>query len=308
MSGKISIPVEARVDTGDLAQTTAKFVQQFNKLGDAVAQANKVKFNPIDRATIDDLRRVQAQFDSLRKISGALNQRLKATGQGGAGFFDVDWGRMYSDPNAKAREMRKAFEYVTGHAFQGARPATVGDPSRPVPSNPNQPQPRPSAPGPGAHWGGAGRRIVSSGLQSAGAAGATADSALSAGIAGGAMAGLAGLVGGIVALGVGKAVTSVVGRIGDAEAERVGIDTLKRSLGDVNIGFGVLKASLREAAGDVQITFNEAGRLGSEFAKIADLGPEAHKTLASEVAIGSGFGRSFGLDPATSNAFFAQMR
>src|SRR5690606_1132920 len=106
----------------------------------------------------------------------------------------------------------------------------------------------------------------------------------------------------------GKAVSSVVGRIGDAEAERIGIDTLKRSLGDVNVGFHTLKESLRATAGDLQVPINEAGRLGAEFAKIADLAPDAHKTLADEVAIAGGFGRSFGMDPATSNAFFAQMR
>ncbi|HEY9572628.1 MAG TPA: hypothetical protein VIR76_05845 [Pusillimonas sp.] len=41
MSG-IKIPVEAQVNVGDLQQATQQFVQQPNKLGAAVAQANKV--------------------------------------------------------------------------------------------------------------------------------------------------------------------------------------------------------------------------------------------------------------------------
>lgn len=298
----IKIPVEAQVDSADLSQSIDKFVQQFNKMGAAVAQANKVKFDPIDKATLDDLKKVEAQFESLRKISGALNRRMKDTGQAGAGFFDIDWGRMYSDPNAKAREMRKAFEYVTGHAFQGGAPAT------PSPSNQNQPQRRPPEPSPGAHWGGAGRRVVSSGLQAAGPAGGVADTALSAGMRGGLVAGLAGLLGGMVALGVGKAIGAVMGKVGDAQQELIQYDTLKRTLGDVNVGFGALKESLRASSDSIDLTFAEGQRLGMEFAKIANLAPDAHKTLADEIAIAGGFGRSFGLDPATSNAFFAQMR
>lgn len=303
----IRIPVEAQVNTGDLQQATQQFVQQFNKLGAVIAQANKIKFDPISKATIDDLSKIEKQFDSLRKISGALNNRMKATGQTGAGFFDVDWGRMYSDSGARAREMRKAFEYVTGYAFGGATIPSAGSAQRPSASSGQQPQ-RPPAPTPGVHWAAAGRGVVSAGLRATGGAGAAADGALSAGMAGGAMAGLAGLVGGIVALGVGKAVGAVMNRVGDAEQERVSIDTLKRTLGDVNVGFHTLKESLRATANDLQIPINEAGRLGTEFAKIADLGPEAYKTLATEVDIAGGFGRSFGMDPATSNAFFAQMR
>src|SRR5690606_1079883 len=139
---KVSIPVEARVDAGDLQRTTQQFVVQFNRLGQAVAQANKVKFDPIGEATSDNLRLVQPQVESVRKISATLTRRIKATGQTGAGFFDVDWGRMYADYNVRAREMRKAFEYVTGYAFRGAQPATAGAPVRPAPSNQNQPQPR----------------------------------------------------------------------------------------------------------------------------------------------------------------------
>lgn len=302
----IKIPVEAQVNTGDLQQATQQFVQQFNKLGEVIAQANKIKFDPISKATLDDLRKVERQFDSLRKISGAMNTRMKATGQAGAGFFDVDWGRMYSDSGARAREMRKAFEYVTGHAFGGTTLPSPGGAPRPAPSSP--PPQRPPAPSPGVHWASAGRSVVSAGLRATGGAGAAADGALSAGMSGGIMAGLAGLVGGIVALGVGKAIGSVMGKVGDAQNELIQYDTLKRTLGDVNVGFETLKGSLRATADDLQIPINEAGRLGSEFAKIADLGPEAHKSLALEVGAAGGFGRSFGMDPATSNAFFAQMR
>jgi soluble lytic murein transglycosylase-like protein len=305
MSG-IKIPVEAKLDQGDLNQSIQQFVTQFNKLGAAVAQANKVKFDPIGKATIDDLRKVREQFDSLQKISGALSRRMKDTGQGGKGFFDLDWGRLYSDPNARAREMRKAFEYVTGRSFgAGAAPAP-GVPPRPAPVPP--PAPPVPPPSPSASWRAHGRGIVGAGLRATGGMGAAADNALSAGAAGGLAVGTGAFVGGLVALGVSKIIGGVMSKVGDAQDELIQIDTLKRALGDVNVGFGTLKASLRDAADDLQVPINEAGRLGSAFAKIADLAPSAHKTLADEIAIGGGFGRSFGMSPATSNAFFAQMR
>lgn len=298
----IKIPVEAQINAGEISQATDKFIQQFNRLGEAVAQANKIKFEPIDKATLDDMRRMQAQFEALQKISGALSRRMKDTGQAGASFFEVDWGRMYSDPNARAREMRKAFEYVTGHAFQSRPMSTAGSRDR----APDPPGRRPdSTP---AVWAGAGRQVVSSGLSAAGPLGGAAAGALSAGLAGGAMAGLAGLVGGIVALGVGKAISSIMGKVGDAQQELIQYDTLKRTLGDVNVGFETLKESLRASSESIDLTFAEGQRLGMEFAKIADLSPEAHRTLASEVGIAGGFGRAFGMDPSTSNAFFAQMR
>lgn len=304
MSG-IKIPVEAQFDPTDVERAIQKFTQQVNKMGAAVAQANKLKYRPVDKATLDNMRQLQAQFESLKKISGGFTQRLKSTGQGGAGFFDIDWARMYDNPAERSRRMRQAYEYVAagiGGGFSGGA-ATLPE-RRPAPGGGHQPSP----PGPGATWGGAGRNVVSAGLRAAGPVGGVADNALSAGIGGGAMAGLAGLLGGIVALGVGKAIGAVMGKVGDAQREFVGYDTLKRTLGDVDVSFGVLKESLRAASKSIDVTFEEGQKLGTEFAKISGMMPDQYKTLADEVRIGGGFGRGFGLELGAGNTFFAQMR
>lgn len=308
MSGGVQIPVEAKFDASDIEATIAKFKTEMNKLAASIASANKIKFNPIDRATLDDIRKVQAQFDSLKKISGGLRDRLKATGQGGAGFFDIDWARMYDDSGVRARQMRKAFEYVaagTGASFYS--------PAAPAPAAPGGVPPRPPAPpsqpaSPGAGGGGIGRKIIGSGLNAMGPIGGVANNALSAGLTGGAVAGLAGLAGGLVALGIGKAIGAVREKIGAAEQEFVGYDTLKRVLGDVNVSFGVLKDSLRASSESLDLTYSEGQKLGLEFAKVSGMMSDQYKTLAEETRIGGGFGRSFGLDPRESNQFFAQMR
>lgn len=296
----VQIPVEAKLEAADIDKVVQKLTEQMNRLGNAVAQANKIKFNPIDNATVDDIRRVTQQFDSLRKISGDLNKRLKATGQESKGFFDLDWKRLYADPSVRARVMRKQFEYVmagTGASF------SVPPGPAPVPSQ------RPAArPSPGAVWRGAGRNVMGAGLRAAGSAGSVADSALSAGMSGGAMAGIAGLVGGIAALGIGKLVGGVMGKVGDAQNDVIGYDTLKRTLGDVNVGFHMLRESLHASSDAFDVTYAQVLKLGNEFAHISGMSGEASKTLAEEVRVGGGFGRSFGIDPSQSNAFFAQMR
>ncbi|WP_238914242.1 lytic transglycosylase domain-containing protein [Achromobacter insolitus] len=300
----VNIKIGAQFDAADVERSVQKFAQQFNKLGAAIAQVNRLKYQPIDKATLENMRQFQAQFESLKRISGGFNQRLKATGQGGSGFFDIDWARMYENPAERARRMQRAFEYVSSGVGGGF--SSIPAPVPPAPGGGGGT--RPAGPGGGAGWGTAGRRIVSSGLRSAGAVGGVADNSLSVGMAGGATAGLAGLLGGIVALGVGKAIGAVMGKVNDAQREFIQYDTLKRTLGDVNVSFGVLKESLRAASKSIDVTFEEGQKLGTEFANISGMAPDQYKTLAEEVRIGGGFGRSFGLEPGADNSFFAQMR
>ena len=60
------------------------------------------------------------------------------------------------------------------------------------------------------------------------------------------------------AFGVSKAIGSVMNKLGDAEQESIRYDTLKRSLGDVNVSFAVLRDSIRHAAAGMDTTFDEA--------------------------------------------------
>ncbi|TAN25869.1 MAG: hypothetical protein EPN31_14435 [Castellaniella sp.] len=222
----VRIPVEASFDPGDLQRMVQQFTDQVNKLGTAVAQANKVKYEPVDKRTLDNMRTLKAQFESLKRISGGFNQRLRATGQGSTGFFDIDWARMYDNPAIRARQMRQTYEYVAvgvGGRFIGAPdvPPAPGGGRGPGGGGGDGGVPNTPRPGPGSQpgWRSAGRNIVSSGLRATGSVGAGVDGALSAG----AIGGLAGLVGGIVALGVGKAIGAVMGKV-TGQSQRVSIE------------------------------------------------------------------------------------
>ena len=306
MAGGIKIPVSAELDKGDVDKAVSEFTRSINRLGTTVAQANKLKFNPVDRAATDDMRKLEQQFNSLLKINASLRQRMKATGQEGASFTAVNWERVYADTSQRARAMRSAFDYVTTGTGLSGR---MSGGSAPAPAAPS-PGSGPRRPGGGGGGGGTfpGQGVVNAGLNAAGPVGGVAAGAMNAGVSGGLMAGLGGLLGGLAALGVSKLVGGVREKLGAAEQEAIGYDTLKRTLGDVNVSFENLRGSLRQAGESINLTYAESLKLGTEFAKLSGMTADQYKTLAGEVRVGGGMSRGMGVDPSRGNAFLATMR
>jgi hypothetical protein len=313
-SGGVKIPVSAQLDAADIQALIAKLTSEINRMGTTIASANKMKFNPIDKAAVEDIKRVAAGFESLKRTSAGLNQRIKATGQQSTGFFDLDWNKLYSDPAARNRRGAQAFEYVTGRGFESlptAPNAPPVAPIRPVPPAPRHPRPPGrdvdmSPPGQGGFsFPNIAREGLGGALSAAGPVGGLANRALSAGGLGSAVGGF---MGGALALLGGAIIGGVKEKIGQAGQENIGYDTLKRQLGDLGVGFDMLKGSLRAASSAISVTFEDAQRMGGDFARIGGLKPSQSDTLADEVGVGGGFGRSFGIDPSRSNAFFASAR
>jgi hypothetical protein len=306
---RVEIPVEAKLNAGDIDAELKQLTQKINALGQAIAKANQVKFNPISKASLDDVKRMNDQFERLKRTS-QLGQDLNRTGQGSKSFVDLDWNAVAT--NSITREARRygAFNRViagTGASFTQAAPSPGGGGGGGSGGGSGGGG-RPSPGAGGSPWRNAGRNIVGAGLNAAGPVGGVVNTAISAGSSGGAMAGVAGLLGGIVALGVGKLVGGVMSKIGDAQQDSIGYDTLKRSLGVVNVSFSVLQRSMHAASDAFDGTYQQTLKMGGEFARISGMSGKGSNSLANEVAIGGGFGRSFGVDPEQSNAFFAQMR
>ncbi|MGT2471671.1 lytic transglycosylase domain-containing protein [Paraburkholderia terrae] len=268
-----------------------------------------------------DLMKMQAQFESLVKISGDFRKRLKETGQQGMDFFSLDFAKLYSDPSSRARQMRKAFDYVTNGVAGGF-------------SAPAAPAPAPGGGGsgggnggrsgggsggggnnggsnagggnsPASTWGSAGRKILGSGLRSLGGAGSAAAGAME-GMAGG----IAGpmILANLVAQGVSAVIGAVKEKIGAAQQLDIGYDTLKRQTGDVGVGFERLKVSLQDASRGFSATYEETLKVAQAFSQAAGTFGKATEHLAGEAAIAGGFARSFGIDPARSAQFFGTMR
>ncbi|MDO3549714.1 hypothetical protein [Ralstonia pseudosolanacearum] len=306
MSNDVKINIGAQLDTGDVDAQVAKLAERLNRLGQSVATANRVKFHPVDRATLDDLRKVQAAFESIKRLSPNLAADLRRMGQGSAHLADVDLLGLSSSPTVAAARAYGLFNKVaagTAWAASMQRSTAGGTGGRP----PAPPSPPPT-PGASWGWGGAGRRIVGAGLNAAGPVGQAVNGGISAGMSAGVMAGVGGFVGMLGAALVGKAVGAVKEKIGDAQNDAIGYDSLKRILGDVNVSFDVLKSSLHAASDAIDVNYDEVRKMGTEFAKVSGISGDMSKTLAEEVRVGGTFGRSFGVDPGQSNAFFAQMR
>lgn len=295
----IKIPVSADFDSSQIEAQLQQFRQQLNSLGQQIAQANKVQFNPIGRTTVDDLRKVTAQFEALKRVSGDLNKRINATGQKGAGFFDLDWGKMYPDQHSRSRQMAKSYEYVTGIGLHS-----------PIPPGPGQHRPR--QPSGGSTVGGMAVNAAQAGLRgmsaATGGAGGVAAGALGTGMSAGFGAGLMGLVGGLVALGIGKVVGAATEKMGEAEDNAVAYDKLKRVLGDVNVAFVGLKSAVMATADANHVTYKEAAKLSTEFAKLGNLSGDQYKTMGGEVGMGIGLSRGYGLDPTEGVGLLGRMR
>lgn len=300
MSNKIGI------DVGITPPDTSAVVNTLNQLGQKIAQANKVQFSPVSKVGLADMATMQQRMKELINLSASLRNRMKATGQENTAFQDLDWDRMHPNPSSRNRSMLNAFQHVVGNQFSplaaggGGGAGGGGNGGGAAPAAPGGPK--------GPSWGGVGMQVAQSGLRAAGPAGGVAANALGAGASSGFGAGLMGLVGGIAALGVGKLISAVTEKVEAAEQNAIDMDKLKRTMGDVNVAFGTLTAAVQGSAKNLKITYAEAGKLGLEFVKQANLPGSDMKSLPAELATGVGLSRSFGLDPSQGVGVIGQMR
>lgn len=299
MTNKLGIGVEATFDTKAVEQGAKKIEQ-------TLQEAGKVQINPVSPQAIKQVDVLTQKMQQLLKVDGELRRRVKATGQIGMNYADIDWGAMYPDAPSRKRKMATVNEYLglPNHA------AVPGGPAAP-PGPTAQPAARP----PGGFAAGA-MGIAQSGLRAAGPVGGVAAGALNTGASaassGGFMsgigAGLGGLLGGLLALGVGKIVGGVMEKIGQAEDNNVQYDRLKRTIGDVGVSFEGLKAVFTSGAEKLRVTYGEYGALGMQFARAGNLQASQYTSMHEEVGTGIGLSRSFGLDPAQGVGILGQMR
>nr|WP_281719995.1 lytic transglycosylase domain-containing protein [Nitrosomonas nitrosa] len=300
----VKIPISADFNSGDLDKAVQQFSSQMNRLAKSIAEANNAKFNPIDDATADDIKKVIQQFEALKRLSESFNKRLKDTGQANISLFDIDFHKLYENQRAGARKALDVLQYVTaGTTFASRMPRPTAD-NQGSSRLPAQVNGSPATIG----WKQAGSNVFHSAMSAAGPGGQVIGNAVSAGMSGGLKAGLFGLAGGAAALGIGSLISSTRERIGEAQQEAVGYDHLKRALGDVTVNFKELRDSLRFAADEIWETYGKAQELSVEFARISGLSRDQSRNLSKEVAFSGGFSWSLGLDTRQGNQFFAQMR
>ncbi|GJE46132.1 lytic transglycosylase domain-containing protein [Methylobacterium soli] len=302
----IKIPVTAELNQQDVQAQIKQMEAALNDLGRVAQDAGRLRFTPVTKTTLDDIKRMRAEFDAMVRMAPGLKRALEAGGQAGRSFDQVEWGKVWHDPAQRA-----------GHAhsmLSRLRPDSVD-----TRAAQQQPSGGSGSNTPGRHRDPDGgnrppsiqRRgwKMAAGSAAAGIAGGVASQVggLTGGVASGALAG--GFVGGGIGAAIGGlagALTSVIGSLGEARDAAISLDTLKRTLGDTNISFQRLSDKTHSLADEFSLKDDEAIALTSSYAKLS--GSNNQNGLRDEVGVGVGFSRSFGLDPSAGVNFFGQMR
>lgn len=294
----VKIPVSAELNADDLKRQVEQMRTALNSLGSAAAKVGGAKFRPIDDLDIERVRRLKREFESLLRVSPGLRRRVSASGQQGVPFEQLDWERMIPDAGQRTKYARQVVGYMMPGSF-GHAPVHPASPHR-------------HSAGAGAMVGSVIGHVTQAGLRgvsgATGGVGSVAANALGGGMSMGFGAGLAGLLGGLGALAVGKLASAAVENLGKAEDNTVALDRLKRTLGDVNVSFGALKAAVDGTAESTRITYAEVGRLGTAYARAGNLSGGNVGELMGGVSTGVGLARSFGLDPEQGVGVLGRMR
>jgi hypothetical protein len=115
-----------------------------------------------------------------------------------------------------------------------------------------------------------------------------------------AMLGTGAAVGGL-AYGAVRAIQGVHASLGSAQSEAISLSDLRQSLGPLTTDFGLLRDSVHALADGFGVAHSEAAQLAREMAHTSG-------TVGEDLRTGIGFGRGYGIDPAQSTRFFAEMR
>lgn len=301
----IKIPVSAEFNGDDLNKQIGQINARLKQMGEAVAKANGTKFEPITLRGKEDLKYFIQQSEKLLKIQTELKGRMARSDQAGKNPFMANWSQMYTNEATRTRKMQEALVFMGASFSSGATPPARRPnlPAQPTPpANSNQP-----AGGNNQWWQQTGR-ILQSGLGQMGPVGGVASRSVGTGMAGGFGAGLMGLLGGLAAMGIGKAFSAATENLDKARDNLVDVDTLKRTIGDINVSFEGLKKVVEANASSLGVTYSESIKLATQFAKIGNVSGDRYGQLNGELVNGVGFSRGFGLDPAMVMSFFGQMR
>lgn len=282
MPQKIEIGVEAKLNSAAVEQGA-------KKIDAVIGSVGKKKIDPV---APDAIKKVDLLFQSYLKLDREMARRLKVTGQSGLSPDAINWAPIYQNDKVRAQKLQRLNAFLSGGGAPEVEARHGG--------------------GGGGNWKQTAANMATgaaqAGLRAAGPAGGVAANALGTGVSAGFGAGLAGLMGGMLALGVGKLVGSVMEKIEQAENNNIAYDRLKRTLGDVNVSFEGLKSAVKGAGDGLNITYEEADRLAMQFAKTGNLKGSEYQSLPGELGVGVGLSRAFGLDPSQGVGVMGQMR
>lgn len=311
------LKIGVNADGSNVARAIDEITRSVNALAKAVAAAGQLKFKPVDVATAaKDLHTLNKQFDLAVARSKSLRDSLKATGQAGKSIHEVDFNKLTVDPHAAQRMRDKAFGYAArGTAWDignlASAPALPG-PGNPLPSPGARPQRSDRAGGFFSRAGAAFSSGVGGGFgQIANGAikGAQTGATEGGGVAGGAVGLLRGGLIGAAVFGLFKAGQAVSDGYGMAKERDLGLESLKRQMGDLGVSFAGLRAMSDVASEGLGVNSKEFVQLAGQYNKLGHNAPaQTADRMMAEVRGAVGFSRAYGMDPGQGVGFFGAMK
>ncbi len=261
MANNIKIGVEADLNSDAMQAELQSVRRAFNALAADAAKLGKQRIEPISKASVEDARRMNAQFAEMLRLSAGLRRNLESAGQGGKPWHGVDWSKVFPDPG-----QRQAY---AGTLAGRLRPGSVsGIEPRPVPVGGygGGVPPTPSERAHGVH----GRA------------------------AGAGMAGVGKIAGaGLALAGVGS-VMAMAGRAVDlAKQEATATDQLLRKSGDLSQSFDGLREKLRASGEGLGVLHVEAAQLANQYVSTAN---GQGGDIGGNLRTGFGLSRAYGLE------------
>ena len=304
----VSIQLSAQLDTQGLQAQLTDLTRRINAAGDAVAKANRLQFNPVSAASVQQAQRIEQSFARINKLAPDYYKRVVASGQQGQAWDQVDPNRMYSNPVQAARAQRQMFTLLTGLGFGGS---TVTPPpgTQMVPAQG------------GSRGGGGppsfGGRVLDTAFNNAGPIGRAAAGGIQAGrqamasgggFGGGIAAGLGFGLSSLALSGVAAVVGGIASHVGEAQQLSIMQADLYRRIGGRGTGNGydALGIGVRGMSDRIGVDYQEAYGLAGMAARRS--GVTRTGELTELVGTGGGFARSYGFDPSAGVSAFASMR
>lgn len=124
------------------------------------------------------------------------------------------------------------------------------------------------------------------------------------------------MMGGPVGAAVGFFASRLLGGMGgsmDRNVDKVNDESiiysdLRKSIGETQVDFELLRGSVRHLTDGMGVAYNEAAKLAKEFVHTAGMNGKDGMNVGGELRTAIGFGRGYGIDPSQSAQFMATMR
>lgn len=276
------IDIQAQTQSAEAA--LRRLTDAFNRLGQAAAQATRTKFKVLDQDELGAVGDLEQKLKQIMQMHPSIRSAVRASGQATSSPTSVNWQNVPLTAG-QIRTMMQHLGGANGSRFSRADEQDanrIGDAvARAV----------------GRFFGGIGGSVGQVGGAAAGGFGG-----------GGGFGGL--MRGGLIGAGLFgayKAGQAITQGYDSAKQLALEMDTLKRRMGDIGVSFNSLMNAAELAAHGLEINSVEAGKLMSEFNKLAG-GVKDTADLTGGTRSGVGLSKALGLDPSSGVGFLANIR